>query len=102
MLNLLSAVYKVYSGRAGQCGCGCSGRYRVASQHRDYAGQERGYAYDSSDVSDDAVRRTVGKILAAATMEDSGSYIHAQVGGRVYVAYYDPKLAGVDKPSAVC
>jgi hypothetical protein len=74
----------------------------VASQHRDYAGQERGYAYDDSHVSDEEVRRTVGRILAAATMEDTGSYIHAQVGGRVYVAYYDPKLAGVDKPAALC
>jgi len=83
----LHKVYKVYSGKANYCACGCSGYYRVASQHLDYASAERGYAYDDRDISDVSVRRIVGKILAAADMEKGEDYIAATVGQRRLLAW---------------
>jgi len=88
----LSTVYKVYTGKANRCCCGCSGKYKIASQHRAFADQDRGYEHDDSDVNDVAVRRVVGRILASANPEDEGGHVYAVVGKTMYVAYYNKDL----------
>jgi hypothetical protein len=93
MLTLnLGKVYKVYSGKANYCACGCSGRYHVASQHVAYAGQERGYAYTAQDICNVTVRKIVGRILAAADMEQGENYIAATVGQRRLLAWFNNEL----------
>ena len=84
----LSKVYKVYNGQAGRCACGCSGKYHVASAHRQFADQDRGYPYNDSDVNDVTVRKVVGKILSANNPIDEGGHVYAIVGKRMYVAFY--------------
>ena len=83
----LSRVFKVYNGRVNSCCCGCSGKYATASVHKAYADQDRGYAVD--DVNDETVRKIVGKILSAANPKDEGNHVHATVGKRLYIAFYN-------------
>jgi hypothetical protein len=83
----LSRVFKVYNGRANSCCCGCSGKYATASAFKAFADQDRGYVVD--DVNDETVRKIVGKILSAANPKDEGGHVHATVGKRLYVAFYN-------------
>jgi len=83
----LSKVYKVYNGRVNSCCCGCSGKYATASVHKAYADQNRGYSVD--DVNDETVRKILGKILSAANPKDEGDHVHATVGKRLYIAFYN-------------
>jgi hypothetical protein len=83
----LSKVYKVYNGRINSCCCGCSGKYATASVHKAYADQNRGYAVD--DVNDETVRKIVGEILSAADPKDEGDHVHATVGKRLLIAFYN-------------
>jgi hypothetical protein len=83
----LSRVFKVYNGRANACCCGCSGKYATASAHKEFADQDRGYVVD--DVNDETVRKIVGKILSANDPKDEGDHVHATVGKRLLVAYYN-------------
>ena len=83
----LSKVFKVYSGKANHCACGCSGKYKVASVHKDFADKDRGYSYDGSDIDDTEVRKIVGKILASDNPVDNGDHVYAVVGKRMYVAF---------------
>jgi hypothetical protein len=84
----LSRVFKVYNGKPNRCCCGCSGKYSVASVHKEFASQDRGYPYNDNDVNDETVRKIVGKILASANPKDEGDHVHATVGKRLLVAYY--------------
>ena len=60
-----AVLASAYSGRPG-CACGCRGRYRYASAHREWAGRNRGYAVDDDDVSDRSVARILDNARAAA------------------------------------
>ena len=84
----LRKVYKVYSGRAGFCMCGCAGKYKVSTALREEANRDRGYDYSDDDVSDVTVRRTVGKILSAADPVFEGNHVYAVIGKRIHVAYF--------------
>jgi hypothetical protein len=61
----LTDVVSVYSGKAGKCCCGCSGKHRVASAHRQAAAKSRGYAVDDDEVSDRSVKLIYRKVKAA-------------------------------------
>ena len=84
----VSKVFKVYNGKLNRCCCGCSGKYHIASAHKEFADQDRGYAYDDGDVNDVTVRKVVGKILSAKNPIDEGGHVYATVGKRMYIAYY--------------
>ena len=60
----LTDVVSVYSGKAGKCCCGCSGKHR-ASAHRQVAAKSRGYAVDDDEVSDRSVKLIYRKVKAA-------------------------------------
>jgi hypothetical protein len=83
----LSRVFKVYNGKVHSCCCGCSGKYATASAHKEFADKNRGYAVD--DVNDETVRKIVGKILSADNPKDEGDHVHATVGKRLLVAFYN-------------
>ena len=66
----LSKVTKVYSGKAGKCCCGCSGKYSETPRQ---------------------IKR-VAKVIAEAPVEariEDNSFISADVGGRTYTVYFD-------------
>lgn len=84
----LNRVYKVYSGRANHCMCGCAGKYKVASEHKQFADNDRGYPYGDDEINDTIVRKTVGKILAADDFKIEDNYIFAVINKRIHVAYF--------------
>lgn len=84
----LHKVFKVYSGKAGSCMCGCSGKYKISSALREEANRDRGYDHNDQDVSDVTVRRTVGKILSAAKPVFESNYVYTVIGNRIHVAYF--------------
>lgn len=88
----LAKVAKVYSGRAGACACGCSGKYSYAKQHQAWGSKNRGYEVKDEEVNDRTVKLIVNKIIKAA---ESGAgynceddFIFTTVGNRDYVAYF--------------
>ena len=60
---------KVYSGKAGKCCCGCSGRY-----------WEEG---------DKMFSNMLAKVSRLPALKDEGSYVWGEVGERLYIAYRD-------------
>jgi hypothetical protein len=56
-------LMSAYSGALG-CACGCRGRYRYTSAHREAAGATRGYPIMDKDVSD----RGAARILRTARL----------------------------------
>jgi hypothetical protein len=80
-------VMDVYSGINGKCCCGCSGRYYYASDSVESGSKKRGYAVDENEVSDRMVKKVVGIINAAPSVEFSSEYFSTVVGNRLYIAY---------------
>lgn len=86
----LDTVASVYSGKAGRCCCGCSGKHTYASAHREWAGKNRGYAVDDDDVNDVVVKRLVNKLskLPVTELDIDNDYIsYESPTGRLYVVY---------------
>ena len=91
----VSQVYKVYSGKAHKCACGCSGIYRVASAHLKYTSDDRGYPYEKSD--DKFVKRVVKiindnlSIATKARTDSDVNWVSVVIGERTYTAYIIPQ-----------
>lgn len=56
----LEKVQSVYNGKSG-CMCGCNGKHRYATKHREVAGKGRGYEISDDEVSDRSVKMLVNK-----------------------------------------
>lgn len=81
-------VAHVYSGKAGKCCCGCSGKHSYALAHRAEAGEQRGYPIADDEINDREVTRVLRLIQAHdANLDPRGNFVSARVGKRVYVAY---------------
>lgn len=79
-------VYKVYSGKAGRCMCGCSGKYSYTADGARY--NSPGY-----DVTDAVNERSV-KIIAGKVMRDSNKTVEdgmafVKNNGRILVAFFE-------------
>lgn len=91
----LSKVSSVYSGAQGKCCCGCSGKHSYASQHREWASKNRGYAIDDDQISDRSVKIITGKINKAIAGTNDYTIDYAEdsfvsavsANGRLIVAY---------------
>ena len=80
-------VQSVYSGRPG-CMCGCRGKYRYSSEHREVASKRRGYAVDNDEVNDQQVRKVLALVQANwAQAEDFGDGFFLELAGRYYAVY---------------
>lgn len=88
MEQIMQKVFKVYSGRANGCMCGCRGIYRVTNEDRAFADQERGYPYDDEHVSDRSVRMIGNKVLSNPNTVFENDYAYLEQGHRVWVAYF--------------
>ncbi len=92
----LSLVRSVYSGRNGECCCGCSGTHSYASHLREDASKKRGYVVDDDEVSNGAVKRIVNKINrkilenpeeVADHRDGPNGFVSMVIKNRLYVAY---------------
>ena len=81
----LNGVYKVYSGKAGSCACGCSGKYSYTAR----GAVEHSPGYDVSDmVSERSVKIIAGKVLRNPNKVIEGDLAFVEQNGRVLVAYF--------------
>ena len=89
LLTLTPAdVMSVYSGKAGHCCCGCSGKHRYSSQHRAAGSKHRGYTVDDDEVNDVQVRKVLGVVQKNVDAADYGKNLFTvELNERVYIAY---------------
>lgn len=87
----LENVASVYSGKNGKCCCGCAGKHRYASAHREWASHDRGYQISDDEVSDRSVMMIANKIKRLGARQDDPSdnhvYAESENGSRLYIAY---------------
>jgi hypothetical protein len=55
-------VASVYSGKSHTCYCGCAGTHTYNPAHVEWAGKNRGYAIESTEVNLKTVKRIVNKL----------------------------------------
>ena len=80
----LQNVYKVYSGKAGKCMCGCAGKYSYTAE----GAVEHNPGYDVSDaVNERSVKIIAGKVLRNSNAQREDNYIFVEENGRILVAY---------------
>ena len=83
----ISNITKVYSGRSGQCMCGCAGKYSYTAR----GAVEDGPGYDVSDkVNERSVKIIAGKVLRNPnTDRNDPGYAVLDQNGRVLVVFFD-------------
>lgn len=85
----IETVQSVYSGKAGRCCCGCSGKHYYASAHVEEAGKNRGYQIQADEISDRMVARVVNLLNANAEglLDKDSEMVSVTINGRLYIAY---------------
>ena len=79
-------VFKVYTGRAGKCMCGCAGKY----SYTELGAKEHGPGYDVDDsVSERSVKIITGKLLRNSNTQREDDYMMLEQNGRILVAWFD-------------
>ena len=77
-------VYKVYSGKAGKCMCGCAGKY----SYTELGAREDNPGYDVSDaVNERSVKIILNKLLRNPNTKQEDGMLVLEQGERVLVAY---------------
>lgn len=76
--------YKVYSGRANRCMCGCAGRWAYTKQGA--VSNNPGY---TPTINEQRVKSVVETILADPNHVSEDGIIHTQQDNRVLVAYFE-------------
>ena len=90
MTLTLDNVASVYSGKAGRCCCGCSGKHTYASALRAEASKSRGYEVRDEEINDRTVRMIFNKVMKAyykdVTKISETCYSY-ETDTRLYVVY---------------
>lgn len=87
----IADIMSVYSGKAGACCCGCSGKHRYASAHREVASKNRGYLITDDEVNDQQVRKVLRIVQSQAGKAESfGTGYSVEQGARLYCVYLLP------------
>jgi len=81
-------ITSVYSGINGKCCCGCAGKHRYASAHRELSSKNRGYEVTDKDVSDRSVKIISNKVLNNKDSEHNGDHSSLVSGNRLLIVYY--------------
>jgi hypothetical protein len=79
----LQKVYKVYSGKAGKCMCGCAGKYSYTAD----GAVEHNPGYQPH-VSERSVKIVAGKVLRNPNKIIEDGMAIVEENGRVLVAYF--------------
>lgn len=78
-------VYKVYSGKAGKCMCGCSGKYSYTAQ----GAVEQNPGYDVTDsINERSVKIIAGKVLRSSNKVAEDNCVFVEQNGRILVAFF--------------
>jgi len=87
-------VRSVYSGKVGECCCGCAGLHTYSSAHVAEAAKARGYPVNENEVSDTVVLRILRKLQREYAHVPPSSrflrptFVSVDVGRRHYIAYF--------------
>lgn len=79
----MQGVYKVYSGKAGKCMCGCAGRYSYTAQGA--LDHSPGY---KPNVNERSVKIIAGRVLRNPNKVKEDNYYFVEENGRILVAYF--------------
>lgn len=79
---MMQAVYKVYSGKAGKCMCGCAGKYSYTAQGA--VDHNPGY---EPNINERGVKIIAGKVLRNPNAVREDDYMFVEENGRILVAY---------------
>lgn len=82
-----SKIASVYSGKAGKCCCGCSGKHYYAEAVKGDGKAIRGYEIDADEISDKMITKVVNILNTTQGAKEEDSYFFVNVGNRDYVAY---------------
>lgn len=77
--------FKVYSGKANRCCCGCSGKWSVT--------KEASANHPYSTVSDRSVKLIVNKIFNSGRAVLEGDHYYAEFNNRLYIAFFEEGVA---------
>lgn len=81
-------IMHVYSGKAGRCCCGCSGKHTYAKAYQKEAGVDRGYPVKDCECNDRMVAKVVRIIRENVEIcEVTADYVAVTIGSRLYIAY---------------
>ncbi len=75
-------VYKVYSGKAGKCMCGCAGKYSYTAEGA--VKHNPGY---EPNVNERSVKIIAGKVLRNPNKVVEGNHVYVEENGRILVAW---------------
>ena len=75
-------VYKVYSGKAGKCMCGCAGKYSYTAEGA--VKHNPGY---EPNVNERSVKIIANKVLRNPNAERDGDCVFVEQNGRILVVY---------------
>ena len=79
-------VYKVYSGKAGKCMCGCAGKYSYTAD----GAYKHNPGYDvSEDVNERSVKIIANKVFRSADKVVETGLAYVERNGRIIVAFFE-------------
>ena len=81
-------VLKVYSGKAGHCMCGCSGKYTYNPELREEGGKDRGYAVDEDECNERTVKMITKKVYKSPNAVFDAGLAYVDIGARTYAVYF--------------
>lgn len=83
-------VRSVYSGKAGRCCCGCSGKHYYNSKFIGEAEKDRGYKIDKEEINDNMISRAVNILnnaICEGKAEIEDTMVCYEIQDRLYIAY---------------
>lgn len=83
-------IASVYSGKAGKCCCGCSGKHYYSSAHAEWSEKNRGYSIDPKEINDKQVKR-IANIIAKNSeivVREDNNYEFVEIDSRIYITYF--------------
>jgi hypothetical protein len=82
----ISGITKVYSGKAGRCACGCSGKYSYTA----HGAVEDNPGYDVTDsINERSVKIIAKKVLSNPNTDHSDKeYAVLEQNGRVLIVFF--------------
>ena len=79
-------VYKVYSGKANRCMCGCAGKYSYTAE----GAVNHSPGYDVSDsVNERSVKIITSKVLSNPNRVVEDGMVFVEQNGRTLVAFFE-------------
>lgn len=79
----INSVYKVYSGQAGKCMCGCAGKYSYTAEGA--VKHNPGY---EPNVNERSVKIIAGRVLRNPNARRAEDHVYVEENGRIMVAWF--------------